>query len=35
MPEKSGLKIRDIKKFIVWTELGNETLEERKKETLS
>lgn len=29
--KKSGLKIRDIKKFIDWTELGNETLEERKK----
>ncbi len=33
--KKSGLKIRDIKKFIDWTELGNETLEERKNSLMT
>ncbi len=33
--KKSGLKIRDIKNFIDWTELGNETLEERKNSLMT
>lgn len=28
--KKSGLKIKEIKQFIDWTQLGNNTLEERK-----
>lgn len=28
--KKSGLKIKEIKQFIDWTQLGNDTLEERK-----
>lgn len=29
--KKSGLKIKDIKEFIDWTQLGNETLQIRKE----
>lgn len=29
--KKSGMKIKDIKEFMYWCSLGNETLEKRKK----